>query len=448
MDIPVRDWTFTHLWVRPVTKVWFNIYHKSITYSGTENIDWEKPIIFAPSHRNAFTDALCIITSVRHRNNRIIYPLIRADAFGNSKLIDWILTSFHMMPVYRPRDKVNMAAKNNEVFDHCYDLLAEKRNLLIHPEGNCIPENRVRSFKKGLARIAFGAEEKYDFSLDVNIIPVGITYGEITEARKGIHVQYGTPVRVAEFKDEYQKNAVAAINNLTQLLHEKVKSLSVDLPAKNYQLSEELLKLNKSVNRDLLHRPLYGVENLRINQRIAKSMKKITRDDDKKVKELSAKMDDLKKLLARYRLKLDLPLAEPSSTAGLILKAIGFLILFPLAIYGLINNMIPAFVMHRLAGKIKEKQFISSARMTLGLLFFPVCYILQTIIVFFLTPWWIWAVVYLASLPFSWLLVLNWWENARFWWQQTRFHWLPEEAKQKIQNLTQPGRKILKNAKF
>src|SRR5699024_5463744 len=109
-------WTFTHWWVRPVTNIWFNIYHKSITYAGIENVDWQKPIIFAPSHRNAFTDALCIILHEKHRNNRIIYPLIRGDAFGNSKFLDWILTGFHMMPVYRPRDKVNMVEKNEAVF--------------------------------------------------------------------------------------------------------------------------------------------------------------------------------------------------------------------------------------------------------------------------------------------------------------------------------------------
>ena len=203
MDVAIRDWTFTHWWVRPVTLTWFKIYHKSISSSGTEQIDWEKPIIFAPSHQNAFSDALCLILPARYTENRFIYPLVRADAFGNNKAIDWILTAFHMMPVYRPRDKVDLKRQNELVFQRCCNVLARKRNLLIHPEGNCIPKKRVRPFKKGLARIAFEAEQKHDFKLGVTVVPVGINYRNITEPREGVHIRSGSPISVADFKGTY-----------------------------------------------------------------------------------------------------------------------------------------------------------------------------------------------------------------------------------------------------
>jgi 1-acyl-sn-glycerol-3-phosphate acyltransferase len=435
MDIPVKGWTFTHLWVRPLTRVWFNIYHKSITYSGIENINWKEPIIFAPSHRNAFSDALCIITPTKYTEKRFIYPLIRADAFGNSKAIDWILTRFHMIPVYRPRDRVNMVAENAAVFDHCYELLAQNRNLLIHPEGNCIPENRVRSFKKGLARIALGAEEKYDFNLDVNIIPVGITYREITEARSGIHVRYGKPVRAADFKESYQQNTASAINKLTAALHEKVKALAVDLPVENYQLAEDLLKVKKSTDAGLSSQKRYGNRELWVNQKIAGSMKNLDRRKDNRLKRLSSNINELKNLLGEHKLSLNSPLVNPSSAMRLLLKGIALLFLLPFAVYGGINNSIPWIIMHRLADKVREKQFISSARMTLGLLFFPLCYILQTLIVFFLTPWWVWAIIYLAGLPLTGLLALNWGENVYDWQQQIRLYLLPKQSQQKMHEL-------------
>ncbi|MGF1669200.1 MAG: 1-acyl-sn-glycerol-3-phosphate acyltransferase, partial [Balneolaceae bacterium] len=153
MNIKVRGWTFTHWWVRPVVWIWFRIYHKSVTISEVVPVDWNKPIIFAPTHQNAFTDALCLILPAEYTHNRFIYPLVRADAFGNNSFIDWILTSFHMLPVYRPRDKVDLKKENESVFAACYKILSQNRNLLIHPEGNCVPVKRVRNFKKGLARI-------------------------------------------------------------------------------------------------------------------------------------------------------------------------------------------------------------------------------------------------------------------------------------------------------
>jgi 1-acyl-sn-glycerol-3-phosphate acyltransferase len=437
MDIPVEGWTFSHLWVRPVTKFWFHLYHRSVTYSGYEDINWQKPIIFAPSHRNAFTDALCIILPTKYTNDRFIYPLIRADAFGNSKTLDWILTRFHMFPVYRPRDKVDMVSKNELVFDRCYELLAQNRNLLIHPEGNCIPQNRVRSFKKGLARIAFGAEEKYGFSLNVNIIPVGITYREITEARQGIHVRFGDPVCPADFREEYQMNTAAAINKLTQTLHDKVAELSIDLPARNYRLGDDLLKLNKSLDGRLSKLKNYASKEFRMNQTIAGSLKKMNDEDEKQLQTLSGEMNSLKDFLHRNKLYLTLPLNDTSHVPELFLKGIAFLLLLPLAIYGGMNNVIPWLIMRRLINKVQETQFISSARHTLGLVLFPVCYILQTILVFFLTPRWIWAVIYLATLPISGLVTLNWWENLRIWWQKMRLAGLSLNQKRKINDLAE-----------
>jgi 1-acyl-sn-glycerol-3-phosphate acyltransferase len=436
VDIPVRGWTFMHWWVRPVVKVWFNIYHKSVVYSGVEHINWEKPIIFAPSHRNAFSDALCIILPTKHRNNRIIYPLIRADAFGNSSAIDWILTSFHMMPVYRPRDSVNIIQKNEAVFDNCYELLAQKRNLLIHPEGNCIPQKRVRSFKKGLARIAFGAEIKYDFEPDVNIIPVGINYREITAPRKGIHIRYGKPIYVKDFEALYRQNPSRGINELTRMMQQKIKDLTIDIAdKKHYSFYDDLLTLKKNSDTSFMNQTKFSIEELQAKQEITRSFQERGEEDVNLIEKLTNKLVYLKDFLSEHRLKLNLPLTKKSSLTDILLKGLSFLILLPLALYGLINNAIPWISINRLATKVQEEQFKSSARMTVGLLLFPLCYVLQTIIIFFLTPRWIWAVIYLFSLPLTGLIALNWKENLQHRIQELRIYLLPENERQKFHEL-------------
>jgi 1-acyl-sn-glycerol-3-phosphate acyltransferase len=431
MDVSIPGWTFTHWWVRPPLNTWFHIYHKSIILSGTDNIDWQKPIIFAPSHRNAFSDALCLILPTKYRDERFIYPLIRADAFGNNKAIDWILTRFHMFPVYRPRDGVDLKEKNANVFDECYELLARRRNLLIHPEGNCIPRKRVRSFKKGLARIAFGAEEKYDFKLDVTIIPVGVNYREITAPRKGVHVKYGKPIAVADYKGQYQENAASGIRQLTQDIHQRVQELTVDLPKKHYLLSEDLLRLHKNG-----YTASYGEKELQARQKIGQSMQIMSRGDERSVEALSKNVTDLKSLIQQHRLSDDHSFVEKPSTFSLILKPILFLILLPIVLYGWVNHFIPRFLMNRLAGRIKVEQFKSSARMTLGMVLFPICYVLQTVLVFAFSGRWAWALIYLGTLPFTGLLALEWKEHIQKWRQQIRLYFLPKGVRQKIKNLT------------
>jgi hypothetical protein len=130
------------------------------------------------------------------------------------------------------------------------------------------------------------------------------------------------------------------------------------------------------------------------------------------------------------------PFVEKPSALSLILKAILFLILLPLCLYGWVNHFIPRFLMHRLAGRVKVEQFKSSARMTLGMLLFPLCYLLQTVLLFVVSGRWIWALIYLGTLPFTGLLALNWQEHVQKWRQQLRLYFLPEGVRQKIKNLT------------
>lgn len=437
MDVAIRDWTFTHFWVRPVTHTWFKLYHKSISFSGTENVDWEKPIIFAPSHQNAFSDALCLILPTKYTEKRFIYPLIRADAFGNSKAVDWILTAFHMMPVYRPRDKVDLKQQNERVFERCRHVLAQKRNLLIHPEGNCIPKKRVRPFKKGLARIAFSAEEAHDFNLGVTVIPVGINYRNITEARKGVHIRFGSPIAVADFKEAYCTHPAAGITQLTRAVQEGVEDLTVNIQSDAfYSLAEELFEINRSSDRDLSGKAGYSKEELVCNQEIAQALQKAESQshcDD--LSEAKQKVAALKELLHRHKLSASLTLDDSPSFLRLLPEGLLYLALLPLIAYGWINNVIPWLLSHKLADSVKELQFKSSLRMLGGLLLFPLSYLIQATVVLLLTGSWVWALAYLISVPLAGILTLNIRETYRRWRQKVRLSLLSDSLRQTIRNL-------------
>lgn len=433
MEINIRDWTFTHWWVRPVVKIWFNIYHKSITYSGIENINWNEPIIFAPSHQNAFSDALCIILPTKYTNNRFIYPLIRADAFGKHAAIDWILTAFHMMPVYRPRDKVSLKKKNSSVFSDCHEILSKNRNLLIHPEGNCIPKKQISRFKKGLARIALGAEAKHDFKLGTSVVPVGINYRQITGARKGIHIRFGESIPVSDFKNVYREHSATAITDLTRKLEDKVKKVTVDISSnRNYDLTEKLIQLIKSYSSELTTGEYTGPE-VNFEKRLIKKMSGY--NDDEFFEKFSPLYNEAETLLNEHKLNSEYSLTEECSVWRLILEGAVYLVLFPVFLYGWINNLIPWTLIHKLADRIGEKQFKSSARMVSALLIFPLSYILQAA-----AFWWFsdspgWTAFYLLSLPFSGMLSLNICEKWKKWRQQVRLKWMPSDQKSRLFDL-------------
>lgn len=436
MNVTIRDWTFTHFWVRPVVKVWFDLYHKSVTYSGEENIDWGKPIIFAPSHQSAFTDALCLILPAKYTNDRFIYPLVRADAFGNSKVMDWILTSFHMMPVYRPKDKVDIKKRNDSVFADCYKILSQNRNLLIHPEGNCYPVKKVRRFKKGLARIAFGAEMINEFDLDTIIIPVGINYRKVTGARGGIHVRYGEPVSLKDYEDIYRDHAASAIAELTSEVEQRVREITVDIQSdEHYRLIEDIMELAKKSDPEFVKNMDYGFQEVSFEKKIISKAEAEIKQGEERVLGLERLRDDIHALLREEKLDSDYTLTETYSAVRLLAAGAGFLMMIPIFIYGWLNNILPWYLIHKLADKIEDRQFINSARMASGLLVFPLFYLVQCLVILMVTGSTFWTLAYLFTLPVTGILSLNLFEKWKEWKQQLRFQLMSDKAKKKLSSL-------------
>lgn len=435
MDVEIKDWTFTHWWVRPTVKVWFDLYHKTVTYSGTEHINWQKPTIFAPSHQNAFTDALCLILPTKYTNDRFIYPLIRADAFGNSRVMDWMLTTFHMLPVYRPRDGVDLKQRNKSVFSHCHQILFQNRNLLIHPEGNCIPKKKVGRFKKGLARIAFGAEAEKNFSLGVNIVPVGINYRAITEARKGIHVRFGPPVLVSDYREQYQRSEATAIAELTGDVEKEVRDVTVDIDTRDYQLTEQMVDLLKCNEPDINTAAGYDDHEFYFEKDlIARLHEKEARNHDL-TNDLQQSYQKLEAATTNHNLDLNYPIVERKSSVRLAMEAIGYLILLPVFLYGWSNNIIPWTLMNKAADKVKETQFKNSARMVVGLLLFPISYLIQTAMLGGVFGFGLGSLLYLLSLPVTGIISLKLSEYFRPWMQQVRLKKLSQTEQKKLFDL-------------
>lgn len=433
MDVRIRDWTFTHFWVRPVVKLWFDRYHKSVSYSGESHVNWQKPLIFAPSHQSAFTDALCLILPARYTNDRFIYPLVRADAFGKSNVQDWVLTSFHMLPVYRPKDNVDIKMRNDSVFADCREILSKNRNLLIHPEGNCYAIKKVRRFKKGLARIAFGAEEINNFDLDIQIVPVGINYRKVTGARGGIHIRYGNPIKVKDYQRTYIEHPATALTELTRDLELRVKEVTVDIQADvHYSLVENIVQLAKKRNPLFAGRTNYSKEEVAYEKEVIENVEATLQQSSDSAGELQKEMGKLLATLDEFNLNIEQSLIERYSALRLAAEGVGGIILLPVFIYGWINNIIPWYLIHRLAERIEDGQFINSARMASGLMIFPLFYIIQTLTVWLISDDGLWALIYFLSLPFAGFLSLNLYERWKEWRQQMRLQLMSEERKSSL----------------
>jgi 1-acyl-sn-glycerol-3-phosphate acyltransferase len=295
-------------------------YTKKISIVGKENIPKKGAILFAVNHPNGLLDPLLVTTNTP----RITHYLVRAAIF-KKPIVKKFLATLNLMPIYRIRDGVKELSKNTEIFNNCYDILNKQSALMIFPEGSHNRKRTVRVLSKGFTRILFGAIDKYP-NLQINIIPVGVTYQNASQHPCKVAIHYGKPILANELYNKEELNK--SINIIKELVSNQLKELSVHIPFDdNYQRTLDELNNN---NIDFTK-----VEE--VNQMI-------------KSNSFTPK--------------------KASINFGIIFK-----LLFVL------NSIIPWTIWKMVSKKVDEIEFVDTFRFGIGISLFPIFYLIQTYII-------------------------------------------------------------------
>lgn len=314
-------------------RIWYNIvkiyirtglffFFKKIIVNDENNIPKKGAVLLVSNHKNALLDPLLIATTTE----RNIHFLTRASAF-KIRLVRWLLSTVNMLPIYRMRDGKKTLAKNEEVFNQCYDILNNKKCLLIFPEGTHDVKRWVRPLSKGFVRITFGALEKYP-TLDLHIVPIGLNFTKATDFAESVSIYYGRPILANPFYDKNDLNASTL--ELKNVIRDKMKELTTHIEVENYDET-----INKLGNADFLNP-------IKINES-QKDLSTVTLDNT-----------DTK---------------EPS-TLWKFLKIIVA-----------VNSILPILIYKMIEPNIKEIEFISTTKFSIGITAFPLFYFLQGLVV-------------------------------------------------------------------
>lgn len=204
-----------------------------------ENVPSGEPIIFVANHPSGLIDPLVCGTLI----NDPVYFLGRADIF-KKKFANWFLRSSHMWPIYRDVDGKDSLKKNEVVFKECYESLVDGNPILLYGEGVTDERfiRRVKKIKKGAARIAFGAEDAYDFKMGLKVIPIGINYSNPEVRDSDVLINFSEPIVIADYKEEYDENPVKAILSVTKQVEQQILENTTHVNDKKlYPLFESLL---------------------------------------------------------------------------------------------------------------------------------------------------------------------------------------------------------------
>jgi len=215
--------------VRFWVKLAIKLFYRRIEIHGFNQFPEEGPVLLAPNHQNAFMDALIPAVFAP----RPIHFLVRADVFKKG-FVKWFLNSLNMMPVYRQRDGISNLAKNEEVFEMCFEILRSKGTLLIFPEAGHLGERRLRPLSKGFTRIVFGALEKHEH-LDIKIVPLGLNYSNYQDSQSRLLINFGNPIPVKAYQETYNENSARAMKELRATLQTELEKQIIHLDGEQAQ---------------------------------------------------------------------------------------------------------------------------------------------------------------------------------------------------------------------
>ncbi|MEA3448898.1 MAG: 1-acyl-sn-glycerol-3-phosphate acyltransferase [Bacteroidota bacterium] len=377
------------------------IFYRKIVVDGKENIPKGTPIVYAPNHQNALMDPLAIIFTT---HQQVVF-LARADIF-HIPLLPGFFRWLKILPVYRIRDGKENLSNNEDSFDAAIKVLENKRQLSLFPEAAHSNKRHLLSYKKGIPRIVFQAEEKHHFQLGIKIVPIGIYYSKYNTFRNILHVRYGKPIDVKTYKQQYKENPNKTMIQLRDDMKKATEPLVINIRKLNfYDLYESARTMYvKNMIKKMKLGKINQQNKFIADQMTIRMLDKFSDNYPDKMEEFRHKMDKYQKFRSKYKLSDQSISKEKINIFRLLWNTLLLILFFPVFFYGFINNLLLYIVPKILVIKVKDKQFHSSIKYLWALFMLIPIYLGQTAIVWAISDSFGLAMLYLLSIATTGML--------------------------------------------
>ncbi len=409
--------SFVYSLLKPYVDRVTKIYFRTTVYN-YENVPKDDILIYTPNHQNALMDALAILAT----NKSEPVFLARADIF-KKKTIEKILTFLKILPIYRIRDGKESLGNNEAIFRKTVDVLKNKNGLVILPEGMHAGFRKLKTLKKGISRIAFEAEESNDFKLNIKIVPVGLDWSNYINFRSRLFVYYGEPINLSEYYDEYKNNPPRAMNQLRERLSVELKKYMIHIESEEYY--EMFDKIRYIYLPQMIKK--MGFKNkkqpyqLFAQQNIIKKLDEFVNRKPEETKELNERTLQYSELLKKLNFRDWVIQKGNFSIINVFAQALIAILFLPLYIVGGIFNYLPYKIPVWATKKVKDPQFLSSFRDVIGMITFPIYYIILTITgLFILDPKWLTFIIP-TVIPFIGLFAFHYYIEVKKMFARFRF---------------------------
>ncbi|WP_242923782.1 lysophospholipid acyltransferase family protein [Pontibacter liquoris] len=365
------------------------------------------PLLIVANHPNTFMDPVVIAAQLKQP----AYFIAKGTVFG-SRFRNWMLRKMHLIPIHRREDNPDQPISNEEAFAASFKALAQKKTLLIFPEGNSFNERRLRKIKTGAARIALSAEATA--RLGVQILPVGLNYTAPTRFRSSVFVNVGQPISVAAYMDAYAADGTAAVLALTEEIRHRLEHLIINTPTEE---EDELARLIEGLYKEelLANAPKATHEQeFLLTKGIVKSIHYFSQTQPERIAALQQRIKAYSRQLQRLHLH-DALLGQGKRVVlqQSILSLLYLVAGLPVYAFGLLHNYVPYILPAKVArAATHEEEWYAPIMLTVGIFTFPLAYALSLWLCSeVLHPSLVVLLLYGLSLPASGFFALHYWHK-------------------------------------
>ncbi len=348
-------------------------YFSEIQIRNEDNIPSDGPVILLPNHRSAFMDPLVVAVY----SKRKVHFLARGESFKNAFLAK-LLGKLNAIPIYRKDKTPEDMGKNEDTFEYCYRLLEKNGVLVLFPEGASQSKPILLPLKTGAARIALGAEALNEFSLNIQLVPIGINYTNPHHFQGQLFLNVGKPISLSKYAALNKENPKISVQKLTEEIEIELRNRVVIVDdSRWYDLTNQIEKIVSIAPQR------FGVAENKEHANWFLARKDIAATIDYFKKEKLDVLLDIEHKVQRYTSIANLlnfntgqsyfPNANRPWHSNPVALAVYLLLGFPVFIAGLLLNFLPYTLTNFLAKKLVQKtDFFGSIVLVLGLLIFTV----------------------------------------------------------------------------
>lgn len=419
----IFEYTFSYSLAREYMLFCFRRFYGEIIIQGKENLPTDNSaIIFAPNHLNALMDSLAV-SSIMPPRKAVVY-LARADFFANKRIAK-ILNFAKILPAYRMRDGIENLEKNNKTFHYAIEAMRFGHAVCIMPEGGQGEQRKLRPLTKGAFRIAFEAQKEFNGERDVKVIPFGIDMSDLVKSNKTLIINIGEPIEVKEYMEQYENNAPVALNEIKDELANRLSALTRDLATSEYYDAFETITdtyAEEYIEEDKTKK--HSFEKFKLKQKVSKVLIDIEKNNPQKMLELSRLSESYNDLLKKLHFKTSIFNQSKSEDTSFV-RFLSLLITLPFFAFGFLTNALPTFLPVRIRKllKVEYEGFYSSVHYGLGILLFPLFYLIQAIVFNSLfSPNWGILLIFILLQFFSRSFALKWYSNLVKYIHRVRFN--------------------------